>query len=69
MIRIPDELFEAAQLDGTQLSGMDEGKPFNEKRALTQKENRLCIHKGDHLELMGGFEPPTSSLPRMRSTD
>ena len=23
---------------------------------------------GDFLELLGGFEPPTSSLPRMRST-
>lgn len=44
----------------------DEVKPFNEKRgkrSFNTKENRLCIHKGDHLELMGGFEPPTSSLP------
>ena len=24
---------------------------------------------GFFLELLGGFEPPTSSLPRMRSTD
>ena len=50
----------------------DEVKPFNEKRgkrSFNTKENRLCIHKGDHLELMGGFEPPTSSLPRMRATD
>ena len=35
------------------------------------KKKEPCNHCGCRvfLELLGGFEPPTSSLPRMRSTD
>ena len=36
---------------------------INAKKLLISYEIR------SFLELLGGFEPPTSSLPRMRSTD
>jgi hypothetical protein len=36
--------------------------------AVYFEKQKTCISAGS-LELMGGFEPPTSSLPRMRSTD
>ena len=35
----------------------------------TRKTNALTLFCGFALELLGRFELPTSSLPRMRSTD
>ena len=45
-------------------SDMDPDRP--EMKALEKKKERL---KASFLELLGGFEPPTSSLPRTRSTN
>ena len=34
-----------------------------------EKKTVSFVKKLTVMELLGGFEPPTSSLPRMRSTD
>ena len=41
---------------------------FSACSVYKRRKKETCDHAG-LLELMGGFEPPTSSLPRMRSTD
>ena len=44
-------------------------KLYSPKKVAKTKENtRNPKISGVFLELLGGFEPPTSSLPRMRST-
>ena len=43
-------------------------RPENQIRKQKQIPRFLCEIRGFCLELMTGFEPVTSSLPRMRST-
>ena len=43
--------------------------PFVKKYMQNNESPESVEIQGFFMELLGGFEPPTSSLPRMRSTD